>query len=160
MVYEFKDNILYIYNDDMLSIVQTHNPITGNNFKDKEDALNWLLYHINSSYGALPLKLNLNVSNINEAMMLPDKNTVCAGEPFKIIFNFDENCAQNEAKIFICNEDFNKSYNVNIINSVASKNIIIEEPGTYKVHLEAWCNCENGKRVTLQDLNEFTIEVQ
>ena len=172
MIYEFNSGNLNIYQDGILNITQPYNPITQEAFKDEEEALDWLYYYIKSTHNTIPTKATMTATSMSDDEDIEfscdgNKIVALADEPFKVNFKINGNCINSPVVMRVVritdktkafNSDY-REYKLTMKNSKCSKNLILEDTGVYRIWLEGLITCDDGTKVLVQSIDEFTIEI-
>lgn len=161
MVYDYKNNVLYIYEEGRINIVQPYNPITKEEFTSEESALDWLFHHIELSYNAVPTPITLTITPEDE-----DEMDFVAGEAveieadtaFKLKINIPEDCTSDKVSLIVSENDYRKEYSLKIKNGIASKSLILDEVGEYNFEIDLNYQLEDGtNKMVVHKINDFKV---
>lgn len=162
MIYEFTNGILTIYENGNINLAQPYNPITETEFISKDEVLDWLAYHIKTSYNADPITLDVNLENeTGDIYRLNDDKAIIVpeGEIFKLSIDVPGAGLDSVLKLVITKENFRKEYSIILKASKAKKTILLDEPGVYFLEYNIAYDANGIKKKSIHEKDQLQVTI-
>lgn len=157
MTYEFKDNVLNVYQDGKLNLVQPYNPVTGQPFESKEDATDWIVKYIKDFYNASPLHIDIQFQHEDDIVTFSAKNIVPVDDMINIFIQDSTVEDGEECVMTIVGEDYLKQHTIKFENGEARKSIFIDRAGEYTIYIDGVSTAHEDK-VFVHTKNSFIVQ--
>lgn len=149
MTYNFKDEILNVFNNGKQGLIQPYDPATGKNFESEEEARTWFERYCVDFYGSDIIEADIDLTLIDGAIVELDafgEYKIESDNVFSAVVQISKKISDVFCHLMVVSDKEEKIFEVEFIEGVASKNLMMSESGKYKIYVVCSFDDENGTR--------------